>query len=129
LTAREAAFHPYGAQVLAVLHGVLVEGPHLGEAELTVKGDRCVIGQDNARKGDMHRFTRQASEQRVVQGSADALAAARDAERDADFDGLPEPFMLPVRLAGGIAEDVASAPGNEKPVRAGRREAPMMRGS
>ena len=86
-----------------------------------MKGDRCVVGQDNAREGDVHRFTGQVFEQRMVQGSAHALAAARDGERDADLDGLPEPCMLPVGLAGGVAEDLASAPGNEEPVRAGLR--------
>src|SRR6201987_384838 len=80
--------------------------------------------QDDAREGDMHRFTSQKPEQRAVQGSAHALATAPDSERDADLDGLPEPFMLTVRPAGGIAEGLASAPGNEEPVRAGHREAP-----
>lgn len=36
---------------------------------------------------------------------------------DALGDRLPEPFMLPVRLAGGIAENLASAPGNGAIVR------------
>ena len=32
-----------------------MERAHLGEAELAVQGDRCVIGQHDARQGDVHR--------------------------------------------------------------------------
>jgi len=72
-----------------------MKDPHLGEAELAVQGDRCVIGQDYAREGDVHRLISQGCEERTVQGSAYALATARDVECDADFDGLPETFVLP----------------------------------
>ena len=93
---REPAFHPYGAEVLTVLDGVFMEGPHLGEAKLAMQGHRCVVGQDYARDGDVHWLISKVSEQRSVQVGAYALAAARDMERDADFDGLPEAFMLPI---------------------------------
>jgi hypothetical protein len=72
----------------------------------------------------VHWLISQAFEQRTVQSGTDALAAARDAEGDADFDGLPEAFVLPVGLAGGVAQDLAPAPGHHQPVRARPRETP-----
>ena len=70
----------------------------------------------------MYRFTGEAFEQRAVQSSADTLATAADVECDADLNGLPEAFVVPVRLAGGIAQYLVAVAGNKEPVRAGRGE-------
>src|SRR5215469_8664070 len=118
----EQAFHPQRAEVAAVLDAVLMEGADLGEAKLAVQRDRCVVGQDDACQGNMYRFAGEAFEQRAVQRGAYPLTAAADVECDADLNGLPETFVVPVGLAGGIAQYLVAAAGDKEPVRAGQGE-------
>src|SRR5215469_12434936 len=99
-----------------------MENADLGEARLAVQSDRCIVGQDDACEGNMYRFAGEVFEQRAVQSSADTLATAADVECDADLNGLPEAFVVPVRLAGGIAQYLVAVAGNKEPVRAGRGE-------
>ena len=120
----QQALHPDRADVLTVLDPVLVERAYLGKAELAVQRNRRVVGQDYAGHNGVHRFASEAFEQRVVKRRAYALPATAGVERDADFDSLPEAFVVPVGLAGGVAENLVSAPCDEEPVRTGRREAP-----
>src|SRR5215469_5284076 len=118
----EQAFHPQRAEVAAVLDAVLVEDADLDEATLAVQRDRCVVGQDDACEGNMYRFAGEAFEQPAIQGSAYALSTAAGVECDADLNRLPEPFVVPVGLAGGIAQYLIAAAGNKEPVRARRGE-------
>src|SRR5215469_2527797 len=120
----EQAFHPQRAEVAAVLDAVLMEGADVREAKLAVQRDRCVVGQDDACQGNMYRFAGEAFEQRAVQRGAYALTAAADVECDADLNGLPETFVVPVGLAGGIAQRLVAPAGDKEPVRAGRGEPP-----
>src|SRR5262249_26153542 len=116
------ALHPHRAEVAAVLDGILVEDADLSEAKLAVQRDRRVVGQDDARERNVHRFAGEAAEQRTIKSGAYALATAADVECDADLDGLPETCMIAVGLAGRVAEDLITAPGNEQAVRAGAGE-------
>jgi hypothetical protein len=76
-----------------------MEGADLNEAKLAVQRDRCIVGQDDACEGNMYRFAGEAFEQRAIQGSANTLTTAADVECDADLNGLPETFVVPVGLA------------------------------
>src|SRR5215469_7496400 len=99
-----------------------MEGADLGEAKLAVQRDRCIVGQDDAGEGNVYRFAGEAFKQRAIQSSAYTLATAADVECDADLNGLPETFVVPVGLAGGIAQHLVAAAGNKEPVRAGGGE-------
>src|SRR5215469_16672880 len=99
-----------------------MERSDLDEAKLAVQRDRCIIGQDDAREGNMHGFAGEAFEQPAIQGSAYTLTSAADVECDADFNGFLESCMLAVRLAGSVAQHVAATAGDKEPVRARRGE-------
>ena len=123
LMARRQALHPDRADVLTVLDAVLVKCAYLGEAELAVQRDRRLVGQDYAGKGDVHWLASEAFEQRAVKRRAYAVPSAAGVERDADFNGLPEAFVVPVGLAGGVTEDAIPAPCDKEPVWTGQGEA------
>lgn len=98
----EWSLHPGGADVLVVLDRLFAERADLRGAKLAIEGERGLVGQRDARKGDMDPLAFQALEQRAYSSLAMPLPTASAAQRIADLDRLAKGIVVAAATAARV---------------------------